>query len=93
MLFDMKGNHEASFLNDVKVLVLNHFLPTTGHQWGQTRRRDTKSRQRCSLFESHESEVLFLMFKHYSLTVERKQSPREEESSQDKMEQSEKEWK
>lgn len=88
----MKRNHEASFLNDVKVLDLNHVLLTTGHQWGR-HNGETQSRQRCSLFESHESEVLFLMFKHYSLTVERKQSPREEESSQDKMEQSEKEWK
>lgn len=92
MLFFMKGNHEASFLNDVEVLILNHLLPTTGHQWGRHNGKTLRAGS-DALYSSHESEVLFLMFKHYSLTVERKQSPREEESSQNKMEQSEKEWK
>lgn len=94
MLFDMKGKSEASFLCDIKVITLEPFPSHCGASVRQTAGwRDTKSRQRCYLFESHESEVLFLMFKRYSLTVERKQSPWEEESSQDKMEQSEKEWK
>lgn len=89
----MKGNHEASFLKRCSSISLEPFPSHYRASVGQTRQRDTKSRQRCCLFKSHESEVLFLMFKHYSSTVERKQCPREEESSQDKMEQSEKEWK
>lgn len=61
---------------------------------GQTTwQRDIMSRQRCHLFDSHESEVLFFMFKHYSLTVWEKtiplgggKQPRENETVWERME-------
>lgn len=54
MLFNMKRNHEASFLNDVKVLDLNHVLPTTGHQWGR-HNGETLRAGRGALYSSHMS--------------------------------------
>ena len=58
MVFDMKGQSEASFLYDVKILI-EPFPPTTRHQWDRQHNRDSKSRQRCYLFGSHEPEVCF----------------------------------
>ena len=75
----------------IKLLILSCSHPLQGISETDNRTK-IKSRQRCYLLDSHESEVLFLLFKHYSDILE-KTIPGEEERSQEKMEQSEKEWK
>lgn len=93
MVFDMKGKSEASFLHGVGILIFSCFPATTGYQWADNVTETLRASRGaiCSIHMSLKS--CFLLFKHYSLTVVRKQSPWEEESSQEKMEQSEKEWK
>ena len=64
MVFDMMGKSEASFIHDGK-LILSHSHPLQGISETDNRTK-IKSRQRCYLLDSHESEVLFFLFKHYS---------------------------
>lgn len=90
MVFDMKVRSEASFLYDVKILILSHSHPLPGIS-GTDNRTETLRAGRGAVGFTRARSV-FLLFKRHSLTFERKQSLREE-SSQEKMEQSEKEWK
>jgi len=49
----------------IKLLILSRSHPLQGIRETDNRTK-IKSRQRCYLLDSHESEVLFLLFKHYS---------------------------
>ena len=92
VVFDVMGKSDALFVHDVKLLISIRSHPLQGISETDNRTKILRA-GRGAICWVHMSLKFCFYCLSVTLTFERKQSLGEEESSQEKKEQSEKEWK